>query len=43
MNIVIDRFAVSNDEDLQGRAADSVQTAFYESKGECLVRIMNGK
>lgn len=42
MNIVIDRFAVSNDEDLQGRAADSVQTAFYESKGECLVRIMNG-
>lgn len=42
MNIVIDRLSISDDEDLPGRAADSVQTAFYESKGECLVRIMNG-
>lgn len=42
INIVIDRFAVSANEDLPGRVADSVQTAFYESKGECLVRIING-
>ena len=39
VNIVIDRFAVSDDEDLQSRAADSIQTAFYEGKGECIVRI----
>ena len=39
INIVIDRFSVSNDEDLVSRAADSIQTAFYEGKGECLVRM----
>ena len=39
VNIVIDRLAVSDDEDLQSRAADSIQTAFYEGKGECIVRI----
>ncbi len=39
-NIVIDRFAVLDHEDLPGRVADSVQTAFYESNGECLVRIV---
>ncbi len=34
--IVIDRFSVDqNDEDLKARIADSVQTAFYEGKGEC--------
>ncbi len=44
INIVIDRFIVSENEDLPGRVADSVQTAFYESKGECLVRIVkNGE
>jgi excinuclease ABC subunit A len=42
-NIVIDRFTISGDEDLPGRIADSVQTAFYESKGECIVRIQNEK
>ena len=41
INIVIDRFAVSNDEDVRSRAADSVQTAFYEGKGDCIVRIIN--
>ena len=39
INIVIDRFSVSDDEDLLSRAADSVQTAFYEGKGECFVRL----
>ncbi len=39
-NIVIDRFLVSDDEDLPSRVADSVQTAFYESKGECIVRVL---
>ena len=41
VNIVIDRFVISDDEDLQSRVADSVQTAFYESKGECLVRFLD--
>jgi excinuclease ABC subunit A len=39
INIVIDRFTVSDDEDLVSRAADSVQTAFYEGSGDCIVRI----
>jgi excinuclease ABC subunit A len=43
INIVIDRFAVSEDEDLLSRAADSVQTAFYEGKGDCIVRIITDK
>ncbi len=38
-NIVIDRVAVQNDEDTQSRVADSVQTAFYEGHGECIVKI----
>ncbi len=39
INIVIDRFTVSDDEDVLSRAADSIQTAFYEGNGECLIRI----
>jgi len=36
--IVIDRFSIDqNDEDLKARMADSVQTAFYEGKGECWI------
>ncbi len=37
--ILIDRFRVSNDEDSLSRMADSIQTAFYEGKGECEVLI----
>jgi len=43
INIVIDRLVVSEDEDLLSRAADSVQTAFYEGKGDCIVRIITDK
>ncbi|MDQ2180430.1 excinuclease ABC subunit UvrA [Marinifilum sp. D714] len=39
IHIVIDRIRVSSDEDTQNRIADSLQTAFYEGKGECLVMI----
>lgn len=42
-NIVIDRLSVRNDEDTQSRLADSVQTAFYEGHGECIVKIYSGK
>lgn len=42
LKILIDRFAVgTNDEDLAGRVADSVQTAFYEGNGSCHLQIEN--
>ena len=40
-NIVIDRISVSDDEDTQSRIADSVQTAFYEGKGICKIKIFD--
>lgn len=43
-NIVIDRVSVKYDEDTQSRMADSIQTAFYEGHGECIVKIFdNGR
>ncbi|MCD6354160.1 MAG: excinuclease ABC subunit UvrA, partial [Prolixibacteraceae bacterium] len=43
-NIVIDRIAVNNDEDTRSRVADSVQTAFFEGGGTCVVKVFkNGK
>jgi len=38
-NLVIDRVAVQLDEDTQSRIADSVQTAFFEGHGDCLIKI----
>ena len=43
VNLVIDRFAVADDEDLLSRVADSVQTAFYEGKGDCIVKVVTEK
>lgn len=45
IEILIDRFSVNrSDEDLAGRVADSVQTAFYEGHGICNVRVeVNGQ
>lgn len=41
IRILIDRFVVKkDDEENTNRIADSVQTAFYESLGECIVDIM---
>ena len=43
-NIVIDRIAVKNDDDTQSRIADSVQTAFFEGRGDCVIKIFqNGE
>ena len=40
--ILIDRFVVQKkDEENTQRIADSVQTAFYESEGECIVEIID--
>ncbi|HKK77956.1 MAG TPA: excinuclease ABC subunit UvrA [Saprospiraceae bacterium] len=42
--VLIDRFVVRHDdEDNIKRIADSVQTAFYESEGECLIDVMGEK
>ena len=38
-NIVIDRVSLKFDEDTRSRVADSVQTAFFEGHGECIVKI----
>jgi len=38
-NIVIDRVSVDLDEDTQSRMADSVETAFFEGRGECIVKV----
>ncbi|MDR2909797.1 MAG: excinuclease ABC subunit UvrA [Bacteroidales bacterium] len=38
-NIVIDRISLNFDEDTQSRIADSVQTAFFEGNGVCIVKI----
>ena len=35
VKIVIDRISVSTDEETLSRVADSVQTAFFEGKGDC--------
>ncbi len=44
IHILVDRFAVrSGDEENAKRIADSVQTAFYESEGDCLVDIIGGE
>ncbi len=40
--IVIDRATVLSDEDNLSRIADSVQTAFFEGHGECIVKMYVG-
>ncbi|MBZ4676097.1 MAG: uvrA [Anaerophaga sp.] len=43
INLVIDRISVNKeDEDTNSRLADSIQTAFYEGEGECLVKVFTG-
>jgi excinuclease ABC subunit A len=42
--LVIDRFVMNDpDNDLKARIADSVQTAFYEGHGECMIEIENSE
>ena len=44
VKVLIDRFAVKkDDEENTKRIADSIQTAFYESEGECIVDVIDGK
>jgi len=43
INLVIDRLRVNREEDTLSRCADSVQTAFSEGLGECIVRVLDEK
>ena len=43
INLVIDRLRVSRDEDSLSRCADSIQTAFSEGLGECIIRVLDEK
>jgi len=39
LNIVIDRIRVKRSTDMEARIADSVQTAFYEGNGICIIEL----
>lgn len=43
ISILIDRFAIRHEEDHRMRIADSVLTAFSESRGECLIEVIGGE
>jgi excinuclease ABC subunit A len=43
INLVIDRLRVNHDDDSLSRYADSIQTAFNEGQGECIVRVLDEK
>jgi len=38
-NVVIDRLSIQDNQDTLSRIADSVQTAFYEGNGQCLIKV----
>ncbi len=39
--LVVDRVVVKDDEDFYNRIADSIQTAFFEGKGECIIESLS--
>lgn len=41
--LVVDRIVTQNNEDFNNRLADSIQTAFYEGKGTCLIENLSDK
>ena len=43
IKLVIDRFSISHDDDFLSRCADSVQTAFAEGDGSCILSVFNGE
>ena len=42
-HLVIDRLSVQKDDEFKTRIADSLETAFYEGKGECIIMIFDEK
>lgn len=43
INIVLDRLAIKNEETEWSRLSDSVETAFFESGGDCLIEVIGEK
>jgi excinuclease ABC subunit A len=43
LNIIIDRIRVSKDEDSVSRFADSVQTAYAEGNGSCIIKTLDSE
>ncbi|MGB1019042.1 MAG: excinuclease ABC subunit UvrA [Chitinophagales bacterium] len=43
INIVVDRIVLKKEEKIRGRLADSIQTCFQESEGECIIEVMDGE
>jgi excinuclease ABC subunit A len=43
LNIVIDRIAVNDDDDTLSRMSDSVQSAFNEGNGVCIIKSIDGE
>jgi excinuclease ABC subunit A len=41
--VLVDRVVVKHDEDTQFRISDSVQTAFFEGEGSCMITVLNGE
>ena len=41
IKILIDRFVINDEEENLKRIADSVNTAFYEGQGECILEVMD--
>lgn len=42
INIVVDRIIINTEQDNLSRIADSVQTAFFEGLGACIVKVFKG-
>lgn len=42
IDIVVDRLIVKNEDEMKSRMADSVDTCFFESKGDCSIQIIGG-
>ena len=40
INLVVDRIVINSNEDSISRYADSVQTAFSEGKGDCIIKVL---
>ncbi len=43
IKVLIDRLVIRDDEDTRTRAADSAQTSFSESMGDCIVEVIDGE
>ncbi len=39
IKLLIDRFEINNEQDFYNRIADSIETAFFEGSGKCIVKI----